>query len=374
MNKKVGILNLQHCDNYGAVLQAAALQEMVKRLGFEVEHINFKPFGRVLPPLTLSKRMKRICSKDVLNIVKNKINIVLQTVGNSDTFEEFRKQHINRTSGEYGDLTELQCLRDLYDFIIVGSDQVWRGKYTNMHALVYYLAFAGDSCKRIAYAASFGLDHWETPEDAHVREAIKREVKKFSAISVREDSGVNICKDELEVDATHVLDPTLLIGREFFEEIIGEGTSIINNDLVVYKLDPDEAFFEAVKSIAANLNFDIEDIYYKRMLGKRYYNGVREWLRQIRNSRLVFTDSFHGTCFSILFEKQFVFFQNKERGMARIESLLGQLNLKSRICFDVNEMSKIALQSPQIDYSQVNRTLHKLRADSHTFLKQSLGK
>ena len=207
---------------------------------------------------------------------------------------------------------------------------------------------------------------------------MKGSLADFSAISVRESTGIDICKQVFEQNAIHVLDPTLLIGQGFFEKIINSEKNIHNksyNDLVFYKLDKDAFFDEFVHNLSQNNNWTIEDIYYRKVQGNYYYNEVHDWLAKIKNSKFVITDSFHCVCFAILFQKEFLYYpNNKNRGMSRITSLMEQLEIGNRIyCVDSTLGENLSLLSDEIDFIKVEILLSELREKSKIFLKNSLS-
>lgn len=377
--KKIGILNFQHVNhNYGAVLQAAALEESVKKIGYNVEQIDFIPDEEPPPPpLSFTSRITRLLKGNFVKIILNKLQgnkeEIPEVIGDDFVFEDFRQKWVSRSKESYGNFDDLKKIENTYDAIIVGSDQVWRTQYINRFSLVYFLSFAGSQTKRISYAASFGLDTWQKDDRYPTLETqVKTELAKFDAVSVREDSGVNVCQSEFSVKATHVLDPTLLIGQDFFDSIIDKATTEKTGSVVYYKLDPDEEFKRQVEQIANKLQLPIEDIYHKNIAGKKYFNTVQEWLLKLRESELVVTDSFHCVCFAILFEKQFIYFANKGRGMSRLESLLGLFDLMDRVCFTPQELGELRHIENKIDYSVIRNKLIKLRETSFSFLTSSL--
>ena len=376
--KKIGILNFQHVnDNYGAVIQAAALAYTIKKQGIKnVEHINFIPEDNFPPPvpLSLSKRVKRLLTRNFISILKQKVSNRKQVIGNSDTFENFRQNYLPRTEKCYRNLHELSEIKNDYSAIIVGSDQVWRLTYTTKFAKVYFLSFASKSTLRISYAASFGLDYWEGGKESALTLSIKDELNKFSTISVREKSGIDICSNIFNVKATHVLDPTLLVDYQFYENILCKNKKKDNKDIVFHKLDLNDVFLDFTSKIATHLQCNMHNIYHKKHSGKRFFTDVPEWLSQIKNSELVITDSFHCVCFSIIFKKQFLCIVNEKRGIERLQSLLSDLGLLDRLCFDYSLASTKRILDKEIDYTTVDNKLNQLRDISTTFLKNTLSK
>jgi hypothetical protein len=370
MKKNIGILNFQHTQgNYGAVLQASAIEHMVRELGYNVEHIKFLPKIK----LTAYKKSRGFIGRVIRKAGFGKYLNLYPFVRNVEVFEDFRCSYLNRTDKSFSNHADLIEIKDVYDAVIVGSDQVWRPEYTIEQPLAFFLSFVGDNCKRISYAASFGLDTWVYNDEEFVS-SVKKEIKKFSAISVRESTGVDICNNIFGVDALHVLDPTLLVGREFFDGIIDKDIpNTLALGVVYYVLDVSDVFIQQVTDIGKRLNVPVNNIFHKEINGKLSFNSVPEWLAELRASKLIITDSFHCVCFAILFEKQFIYSANQARGMTRLESLLGILGLEDRISRDINQLSDGAFIESNIDYSKVSRNLNKLRKPSLKFLEDALN-
>jgi len=369
MNKKVGILNFHYSNNnYGAVLQAAALSKSIKDIGYLVETIDFIPVSIKKP-----KSVRNIVGDLLRAVGLKKAAPEKPKVENGHVFEDFRCEWLPRTIEQYHNLEDLNAIAERYSAVVVGSDQVWRPAMTLEFAAAYFLSFVPNSCHRVSYAASFGVDYWQEKNICVSTAEIKKEVQKFHSVSVREDSGVDICKEIFNVKAQHVLDPTLLAGRELFDDIIKQAQVEAKVcDVVYYKLDIDDLFLKQIEQIESLLNYTSENIYYYKQNELYFYKPVAEWLSNLRECKLIITDSFHCICFAILFEKQFVYLPNKERGMSRLESLLGQLGLKNRICYDPEKLSDKNFVEEVIEYAKVNSKLAELRVASLEFISSSL--
>ncbi|MEP2653793.1 MAG: polysaccharide pyruvyl transferase family protein [Paraglaciecola sp.] len=367
---KIGIVNYQYSNhNYGAVLQAAALHFYINHtLGYESEHINFIPQGA---KPKLKTKLKSIINRYLRDFGLKEKKIEHASFINPEIFEEFRQKWLPRSDNTYHSFEQIKQANLNYTHAIVGSDQVWRPSYADSSALVYFLAFLNNDVKKISYAASFGNDFWELNEQDTKKFA--DEVKQFTAVSVREISGVDICKNTFGVDAQHVLDPTLLVGRAFFDSVIGEAIPKGNSDIVFYKLDIDDKFEKCIEDTSSNFSFSNKNIYYSSQGRKYYYRPVSDWLSDIRESKLVITDSFHCVCFAILFEKPFLYYPNDNRGLARLESLLTLLGLENHIYRGDVDPAELAKSLMNIDYSEVNQKLAKLRDGSAKFLYDALA-
>ncbi|MCG9606871.1 polysaccharide pyruvyl transferase family protein [Vibrio alginolyticus] len=365
---KVGIVNFHYSkNNYGAVLQAAALQNEVEKLGLSAEHINFIPKKmKWNSPSNIKKKVSNVC-RSAGFIVGIKVK---DPVFGEKVFDKFRNEWIS-VSKEFYSEDELKASKHCYDSVVVGSDQVWRVEYTGDDFGVYFLNFLSQGCSKISYAASFGNEFWNANEET--TSSVKTMLADFSAISVREISGVEICKKDLLVDATNVLDPTLLAGTEFFRNIIGANSHPHSSPgLVYYKLDANQKFTDEMNLVGDNEGLEVENIYYRKNSFGYKFNSVPDWLSKIANSKIVITDSFHCVCFAILFEKQFIYYANDDRGMSRLESLLGLLGLSERIYKDKNNQSILSILSNKIDYDSVNSKLQQLRRYSKDFLSTSI--
>lgn len=369
-NISVGLLNFQFSDhNYGAVLQAAALENVVTQLGYNVEHINYIPYHN-----GLKNRLKKSFFGHLVKVILGKSSF-FNYVTNQNVFEKFRQQWITRTSTSYHTSSDLDSISSNYSAIIVGSDQVWRQSMhsTPTDSYAYYLQFASDTTLRISYAASFGVDYWEKSKNQQKETAIKNSISKFNSISVRESSGVGICAEQFNKKAVHVLDPTLLVNSEFFEKIINNVNEKTQSDIVYYKLDITSHFIEQLHSFSTSEKMSLENIYYTKEQFFNKYIPVSLWLYKIKNSKLVVTDSFHCVCFSIIFNKDFLCIKNKKRGESRLISLLALLGLSDRL-IDEYELASKLNKMQDIDYNQVNKNLETHKIESYSFLKNALEK
>lgn len=368
---KVGVLNFHYSThNYGAVLQASALDHCIKELGYTTEHIDFVPQPLVVK-LTVKQKTRRILGEIKRMFLMQKVQN--RNVMNSVVFEEFRQEWISRSKLRYNSLVELNNIGKEYSSVVVGSDQVWRTRMTKENALAYFLSFVPETTKRISYAASFGVDFWEEAENIELTSRVNEELNKFNSISVRENSAVSLCKDTFGINAVHVLDPTLLVGRSFFDNIIGNLKEKTNySEIVFYKLDITKKFLNDIKKIGKYKSYKFENIFYSNVNRKKYYNPVNEWLDKLKKSKLVVTDSFHCVCFSLLFEKNFIYYPNAARGMSRLESLLDELDLIGQICYNKAGLVSYSKSISDVDYSIVNKKINKLRVSSLSFLREAL--
>lgn len=356
---KVGIVTQPLYANYGGILQNYALQQVLIKMGHEPITLDYMPslsFGRYI--LYAGKNLLYSLIPSKRHPLKPYHHFLQRPKG----FELFVDKYIAHTS-KIASYSARQLLKNRIEALVVGSDQVWRYQYNTEIIEDMYLAFAkGVKCRKVAYAASFGVEKWDYPEE--ITSIVKDFIRDFDAISVRESSAVTLCKDILEVEAKVVLDPTLLLSAEDYAPIC----QIIRKNeepyLAAYVLDEDELKHYVIDSLAKEKGLAV-----KRMTVSNNGCSVEEWLSTIRNAEYVITDSFHGSVFSIIFRKQFYTFINKGRGSDRFYTLFGDLGLMDRLLED----STVKLRCNEIiDYKLVYERLSLLRDRSTAFLKEAL--
>jgi len=372
---KIGVLTLPLHTNYGGILQAYALQQVLKRMGHEAVLLDRKRFS--LPPWHLRplKYGKRIINKYIfgkhISVFAEKHKIKEQNIKQRFT-KEFVCDNIERLIFKSYDKIKAKD----YDCLIVGSDQVWRPKYANylLNGIEHsYLDFAELwKVRRVAYAASFGTNDWEyTDKEA---EDCKRLLKKFDYVSVREKDGINLCQKHFGIDAKLLLDPTLLLEKKDYIKLFEKKqTPPSSGNLMVYVLDRNQdtdhfitqyANSQGLVPFYTNTQVDNGQI----DINERVQPPLEKWLRGFYDADFIITDSFHACLFSILFNKNFVVLGNATRGLSRFDSLLSMFGLEDRMISDLE--SAIAL--PYIEYSKVNEKVREMRDISISFLKDAL--
>lgn len=313
----IAILSQTLLNNYGGLLQNYALQKVLSNLGHNPMSLDYMRIVR--PPLKIfiASWLKSFFYLFIPG--KRRHFARLSSLGRRKSWsEDFIANHIKKTR-------PVQNIAEIasgdFSCFIVGSDQVWRPKYV-FDVSHYYLDFVKENrvCK-ISYAASFGVDDWEYSKKK-TRECSKL-AKKFKAISVREESGVKLCKEHLGVDATWVLDPTLLLKKDDYLSICENVPFVKERYLAVYVLDENEEVNNTYEREAAVRGLVVKKFH----ADSKSTLTVPEWLAMFRDASYVVTDSFHGTVFSIIFGKEFKCIYNQGRGAARFESLLKLYNL-----------------------------------------------
>lgn len=356
---KIGILTLPLRSNSGGILQNYALQTVLKRMGHEVYTIdrhNDKSFIYRTSSWILRLFQHYFLGKQVNTSFYLWLSRK-EFLKRNQKFVRFVNSHISKT--EYISSNKKLPLIEKYGFdaVIVGSDQVWIPLYLPWT----FLGFLKCDVRRVAYAAS-GLSNKNIllPFLSEGRE----QLKKFKGISCRESHGVEICKECFGVDAQHVLDPTLLLTQEEYTQLC-VNIPERNPFLLSYILDENEEKRCFVNKIAMARGLEVVNFYNLQDI------GIEEWLSLFRDAAYVVTDSFHGTAFSINFNKNFISITNKIRGNVRFHSLLNMFGLLDRLVDETNLIEFIDLKD--IDYNKVNRIKSEEQRKSISFLTNVLS-
>ncbi len=367
---KIAILTLPFNVNYGGILQAYALQSVLERSGHEVEVLDIAYYKTKISCLMrVNLFFRRLLKRYILKresafyAWKTEREIVWQYT------DAFVNKYINLR--KIKNTTYIQ--ENDYDAIVVGSDQIWRPIYTPSLSDAY-LEFAKtwSHVKRISYAASFGTDTWEY--DSCQTETCAKLLKLFDAVSVREFSGIELCKRYFHVHAVQMLDPTLLLTRDDYLRL-ADGYDFSGDEhggLLYYILDETEDKSFIVKRIAdanhlkpfrTNGRTENMTVHFE----ERIQPPVANWIAGFERADYVVTDSFHGCVFSIIFNKPFTAIGNKERGLSRFYSLLSMFGLLDRLVVDSGTH---ILYDAKIDWKIVNHILDEKRSDSEKFLQK----
>lgn len=377
---RIGILTQPLQNNYGGLLQNYALQTILSDLGHEVLTINIggKVYSR--PLIKLASVLKRSLLKaSGHNIVirawptKNELNII------SHNTNRFVNRNIKTTKLFTQKINENLLKEYAFDAYIVGSDQVWRSCYSPQLSTFFLDFLEGNSTvKKIAYAASFGVDDWELANKQ--TEEFGRLLKLFDAVSVREDSAVELCKNYFSVETTHLLDPTMLIDLDDYTSLVEkENIEQSPGNLFTYILDKDSDKLNIIDDIAHTYNlkpFSVMPLKNFSEPGRKdiydcVFPAPEKWIRGFIDAQFVITDSFHGTVFSILFNKPFISIANKGRGLTRFTSLLKLFHLEDRLIFSSEDFVPENLK--EIDWDKTNAILNQEKEKSIQFLKKNLN-
>lgn len=351
---KIGVITLPFGPNYGWLMQVYAMQKVLEKLGHDVVLISRK--------WDISDANSGLFVKIMRPIYYNI---------NCGGIYRFYKKNIKKTK-IYRSNEELQNVVNDYnlDAIIVGSDQVWRIEDTRGVGYNFFLDFADDVLK-ISYAASFGNDNWQgTNEDNKI---ISKLLDSFSGISVREESGVDICSKFFDKKAECVLDPTLLLTYDDYEKILPRVDRKQKGFLATYILDPTQEKDFFVASVSHSKDLKKDSLYIKNRTSRFHvYKPIENWLMKIRDADFVIVDSFHGMVFSIIFKKQFIAIANQKRGNTRFLNIMRSLDLEDKLIYDFGE-TELQKTKEIIDYNKVYKLLEVRKCQSYDFLMKSLS-
>ena len=381
---KIGILTQSMAANYGCHLQAYALQIVLERMGHSV--VILDRWDKPKHKAVVSKmaewfiRFLKDCVKICLGRpVFHNIEMSHQPYF-WQNFQSFQKDYLHLSQRLYSteELLAYARLTNI-DAFIVGSDQVWRPAHNHGEKLFnMFLDFTkGQEVIRVAYAASFGVDKWEFTK--HQTQICKELVASFNAVSVRENTGVDLCKKYFGIDAKHVLDPTLLLDSNDYETIIQkEGAKYINGGLFCYILDASIEAKDAIKR--ASEITGLMSYVCLPLIPESTFNPfkkkdcilppISQWLMSFKKADMVLVDSFHGMVFSIIYNKPFWVVGNLQRGLSRFTSLLEMLGLKARM-ITYDKINETDLFEP-IDWERVNFLISTNKRKSINFLEKGL--
>ncbi len=337
--RDVAILNFSSFSayNFGAGLVGFALERAIKKLGYNPYTINF------------------IYKPELAQYVKQNV------------FTEFQYDFLHLTDLCIDKVDLTSKINAQFNTVVVGSDQVFRNPASYNH--IFYLDWVDKSKNIISYAASFGVGHLE--ESKETKSYTKKCLARFDSLSVREHSGCDIIKQQFGIsDTSLVCDPTMLLTAVDYQPIIDKSAhfQIPASDYVAYYfLDANPQRLEALRKQGYMMINAYKD-------DDNNYRTFGDWLNIIKNAKYVITDSFHGSVFSIIFNKQFIVLQTKTRGNERIETLLNHIKASNFISDDTQLITEEDFANNKLDYKYINQQISLLRDTGYGFLRQALEK
>ena len=358
---KIGIVTQQLLNNYGGVLQNYALQCVLRKLGHTPLTIDY------IRKMSRSRYIKlwlRALFYNLFHSTKRPLPQGRVVSPRHPHFADFVETHISRTKVVHK-YTESLIADYGLEAVITGSDQVWRPRYNRGVLTNMFLDFVKNDSgvKKIAYAASFGVDSWEyKPNKAY---KCRRLARELHAVSVREESGVTLCRAHLHVDAIEVLDPTLLLSSEEYQQILPPKSENRERYVAAYILDSTPEKIALIEQEAKRRGVPCRIF----GAGKAVELSVAEWLTIFRDAEYIITDSFHGCVFSIIFRREFAAIINRNRGASRFLSLFGKFGLLDRVVIDA---SRGVLPNQPIDWSVVEQKLRMWQELSLNYLAKAL--
>lgn len=365
--KKIGILTFHWENNYGAVIQCYSLAEYISSIGYEVKVVNFLPLDLKYSTQILPFSIAHMKSFGILKFIRRVIYSIVRWnpvwINRIINFNSFRRKFIKTTRVVISEKEFIEQVNE-FDFLVVGSDQVWNLDIIESYKDFYFMTLSGISVNLISYSASFGSDisNLEDSQKDYIIEALS----KFSFISVREtDSKLKL--EQLGIKNTYVhLDPVFLLPKYLYNELSNK--LIEDKIILVYDLQP----IDNLGKIIGLLNARSYKVYYYNTNHKyvnNYFNYFNEgplgFLDLLNRAEFVVTNSFHGLSLSILYEKQFYVVVPTTRG-DRLVDLLTLVRLMDRIIDD----DRPSLSNARIDYNRVNKILQSKIEESRDYFKK----
>jgi hypothetical protein len=392
--KKIGILTFHRAVNYGAALQAFALQRKIKDLGHQAEFLDYGITGdegagdfrkvrgiadKLADHVLVSPKHYRNTAKKIHNALVKKIEgrfFGMSTAVRRGAFRAFGRNYLNISKKSFLSADELSTVEDDYDGFITGSDQVWNPLITQNN-LVYFLNFIRNNNKKISYAPSFGSGDISD----EFKDKIAGELQNIPYLSVREQSGARIIKNISNREAFVTVDPTLLLNLEQWKEIIPENGidepyifcyAFFDNPEVrrVCKYLSNITGFRIVRLSLYQRNYQRTKEYLDRSTLYVNESGPLEFLSYLNKASVVVTNSYHGILFSINFKKNF-FVVPFEMYIDRILDVLDIYGLKERALKAGDDVP--AQDDINVDYNLVDPIYEREKNLSIDYLKKSLN-
>lgn len=369
---KVDFITRHAIPNYGSILQTYATQKILEKLGCDSEVINYIQLEE-----TGGKTIATNCNIQSNNL-KSKLKRIAYLIVQQPNvthmhskFAQFRKKYLKQTDKEYHTIYELKKDLPKADIYCTGSDQVWAKIGAKDYDEAYFLEFVPEGKRCISYAASFG----KSKIDEKLEQNLPHLLKKYETILVRENTAEDIIKNKGFNNAKQVLDPTLLLDKDEWN-VISEKNKLENKEyILVYQLHHNKQMENYLKELKKHTKLPIyrihPSIYYGTKPGKFLYLPTPgQYISYIKNAKYIVTDSFHGTVFSLIFNKNFVDILPGETS-TRIESILKLVNQENRIIRDFNKFNWL---EENIDYTQINKILKEQREISLNDFKKAIYK
>ncbi len=384
--KKIGIVTLYYRSlNCGGNLQAYALVEFLRKMGYDAEQISFE-YNKNVKNLDSIGLLGKVIKKGPYGLLCEMIKRVRKKRNNKYFFDVMEKrkkafdqfnQNIIRHSERVYDSEGIRESNQVYDVFITGSDQVWNLKW---YSPILFLDFVASDKGKISYAASISM---KKVNEAQL-EIMKKHLKDFKAISVREEQAVKQIENVVDVPVYTVLDPTLLLGKNDWEKITSERVFSMeyifcyflgNNKKgrLLAKKYAEKAKLPVVYIPFANGDFVVEDLSFGDVAIEDA--SPQMFLSLVKHARCVFTDSFHATVFSHIFEKKyFVFPRNQKDDMtSRIANITRVFEEEFRFC-NTSKRSTLQyiLDNENVSKDTRDGELERLKKISIGFLKDCL--
>lgn len=375
----IGIITIVRVDNYGAELQAFALQRKLELMGYDAEIIDYLFYKHPLYkrekasapfyPFPLRLKIKEY----VLPLIEKirKLPYTVKSKNRIKGFNAFHEKHTRFSPVRYKAYSELYTQVPTYDVYCTGSDQVWNPNcFTSLYP--YFLTFAPESSKKISYASSFGVS--ELPASAVM--AYRSGIENLDRIAVREKRGAKIVKDLTGKDATVVVDPTLLLKTEEWKSVADYKKVPENGYILLYVLKDSDYITKTAMKMAQKNGLQIVRICKGAFRQDTLKSGILDimdaspddFIGLFDKATFILTNSFHGTVFSIIFRKEFyTILKRTGRNNSRQLDLLDSLGMGERISYEGEFCEK-----NKIDYTACLAKLDLLIEKSEKYLKTAI--
>lgn len=363
-------ITCHHAFNHGAMLQAFALAHYLQSLGHEVQVIDYSPYympGKAKVNFKwVPNRFDYPGVRTFYQLAKYRQKRLTQRRHNAQ--ESFYVKYIPVTSDRYNTIEDLRNNPPEADIYVAGSDQIWNTSFPNGKDEAFYLNF-GSPKRKISYAASFATSELVSGTEAFVSD----QLRNFDAISVREQSGMNLLKS-LGFNGQLVVDPVFLLNREQWD-CFDKDDDIKDEYILTYDFEPKKSAIKTIaKRLAALYGCKIYTVSSAPSVlsyaDKSYLTcGPDMFVRLIKHARCVVSNSFHGTAFSMIYGKDFFVVNRKDGLNIRMQDLLNRYNLNDRLIDD--KVSDESLTN-SIKFDRVVNQLYDDINDSKSFLQQQI--
>lgn len=363
--QKVKMLTFHNAENYGATLQAYALKETLKELGVNPEFVNYEN-KKILSDYKLIRT-------NSLKSFFSSLWYLPRNLKRKRSFKSFGDRYLDTNKKIYYSCDEIEKDIERGDIFVAGSDQIWNPALTDGLSDVYTLNFETDEkIKKIIYGASLGNEELLQKYASDFEEKLVG----LDLISVREQSVIKPLKEICGKTVEQVVDPTLLLSKDNWDNLIAENDTVslpFEKYILVYTLFESDEVTKIANYLSKVTGLKVVHFRkynaYENELISLYSKGPVDFVNAFKNAGYVVTNSFHGTVFSLIFERKFYSVLPKTRA-GRIKDLLGDLGLGKRIIQDTKEVNL----NDEIDYINTKAKIESLRAKSIEYLKKGILK
>ena len=368
---KIGIITMHRAQNFGSVLQTYALFKYLKKKQYDVEIIDYIPdrFRKKTIFNVNSDRYTKNGKKRIIKMLLLKSIVWLPKLVQMKKFNNFLRNNIELSKKSFYENCDNLDANDNYDIVITGSDQTWNTDWSEKIDLMYFLSFVPEKTKKVSYAASFSKEKLSDSE----KEIIRPLLKRYNHITVREKSAIDILEDMNILNAKVTLDPVFLLNKIEWEELCSK--RLIKEDyLLIYQMNSKINLQRIARVISRKLGVKVISVGNRNLFRKDSivsknvsFASPYVFLSMVKNARFILTDSFHGTAFSLLFEKQFISVRGNYP--SRLENILRISGLSNRL-INENDQSISQLVSTEIDYNNASALLNDCIRESKNELER----